>query len=60
MFWLGAHSSFARKLKVVVVVFVSKLDHRPLFNGIYYETSTVRIGFNVIYKCHTLPIHHVS
>ena len=39
---------------VVTAVFLSKLDHRPLFNYIYYETILERIGFNMTNKRHTL------
>ena len=31
-----------KKKFVVIAVFVSKLDCRPLFNGIYYKISQVR------------------
>ena len=55
-FPVHAFSSSARKEKVVVIaVFLSKLDHRLLFNNICYQT-VVRIGFNMISKCRTLPI----
>ena len=47
-------SSSAEKLKVVLIaVFPGKLDHRPLFSDIYYETI---LGFNMINKRHTQPI----
>ena len=46
---------------VVITVFLSKLDHRPLFNYIYCETVLERIGFNMINKRHHFcPLHHVS
>ena len=41
----------------VIAVFNKKLDHRPLFNyvTILQAYSSVRIGFNMNNKCHTLP-----
>ena len=39
---------------VVITAFLSKLNHRPLFSYIYYETTLQRIGFNIINKPHTL------
>ena len=42
IFFLYIHSPFsAGKLKVVVGVILSKLEHRPLFNNIYYRTILV-------------------
>ena len=38
---------------VLTAVFPSKLDHRPFFNDVYYETI---LGFNMINKRHTQPI----
>ena len=49
-------SSEGKQKFVVIAFFLCKLGHRPLFNGIYYETSSVKIGFNMINKRHTLPI----
>ena len=51
-------SSSAGKQKVVVIaIFLSKLDHRLLFNYIYYETILVqRLVSNMINKHHTLHI----
>ena len=41
-FLLHTHFSSAAKEKLVVItVFLSKLDHRTLFNYIYYETTQV-------------------
>ena len=34
-------SSTGKKKVVLIAVFLSKLDHRPLFNDIYYETILV-------------------
>ena len=44
--------------KLLWSVFHSKLDHRPLFNDILQEYSSVKIAFNMINKCHPLPIVH--
>ena len=70
-FLIHRFSSSAEKQKlVVIVVFFSKLDHRQLFNGRYYDTflghysmvyilgyySSVKILFNMINKHQTLPI----
>ena len=42
IFCLYIHSPLLKKKKfVVIAVFLSKLGHRPLFNGIYYETIPV-------------------
>ena len=35
-------SSSSGKLKVIVAVILSKLDHMPLFNDIYYNATLVR------------------
>ena len=34
-------SSEGKQKFALIAVFLSKLDHRPLFNGIYYETIPV-------------------
>ena len=47
---------FCWKKKVVVItIFLSKRDHRPLFSYIFQDYSSVRTGFNLIKKRHTLP-----
>ena len=41
-FFLCIHSPLLMENEVVVIaVFLSKLGHRPLFNGMYYETIPV-------------------
>ena len=43
IFFLYIHSPLlGGKLKIVVTVILSKLDHRPLFNEIYYKTILMR------------------
>ena len=34
-------SSEGKYKSAVIAVFLNKLDHRPLFNGVYYETIPV-------------------
>ena len=44
---------------VLIAVSLNKLDHRPLLTAQLYKLqdySSVRIGFNMINKCHALPI----
>ena len=47
----------AKKKFVAIAVFLSKLDHRPLFSiNISQDYSSVGIGFNITNKRHILPI----
>ena len=41
----------------LIAAFLSKLDHRPLFNNILWNFSRGRIDFNMNNKCHTLPLY---
>ena len=49
-------TSAAKQNVAAIAVFLSKVDHGPLFSYIYYETILVGIGFNINNKHHILPI----
>ena len=58
-FVLNMHSPLLKEnIKfAVIAVFLSELDHWPTFVQCYIlqDYSSVRIGFSMINKCHTLP-----
>ena len=59
IFFIYIHCSSAGKQKVVVIaVFLDKLDHRPLFNDIYYKSED---WFRYDWQTsHTNSLRHVS
>ena len=59
IFFIYMHCSSAGKQKVVVIaVFLGKLDHRPLFNDIYYKSED---WFRYdLQTSHTNSLRHVS